>query len=433
MQPFLAQSPPTFSTVMPSSPIAAIAHDNRPTTSHAMSPLSSDVDHPRHGSTSGGALDVRSPASLVAVLPSSLPDYHRAYMSGHPKRMTSITETDSAEGSPKQRSSEEQAVTARRLKPHNRSQVTLEKAASKPEGLTPIPDKTKKRPVKWQFGIRSRNAPTEAMLAIYRALLKMGADWEVPKPRRIGRHGSEGSVENDGSEHSDGEEQKSQRGSPHPEDDESKTSTNGPAGRSLSTESIGRGHERYGPWNDWSYVIPNDPWVIHARFLKKGMLPPGVIDPSSTHSSRVDLHDPNQRRRSSTVNSASSQAEVAGANGPGMAGQGVDCATPDESVYIYMTIQLYNLDKDFYQVDFKCAGYERLVKQVVKEMQKSQDLEDLPQNIEGVKKDSKVDDQEPVQERWVGAGRANEEKDVSSPFPFLEVASTLIVKLADEQ
>jgi carbon catabolite-derepressing protein kinase len=74
------------------------------------------------------------------------------------------------------KSTEEQAETARRLKPHSRSQLKLDEASMKPAAMTPVPQK-KPRPTKWQFGIRSRNQPLEAMGCIYRALKKLGAEW----------------------------------------------------------------------------------------------------------------------------------------------------------------------------------------------------------------------------------------------------------------
>jgi carbon catabolite-derepressing protein kinase len=75
-------------------------------------------------------------------------------------------------------SSAEQAETARRLKPHSRSQQKLEEGNTKPAGMTPVPVK-KTKPTKWQFGIRSRNQPLEAIGCIYRALSKLGAEWVV--------------------------------------------------------------------------------------------------------------------------------------------------------------------------------------------------------------------------------------------------------------
>jgi carbon catabolite-derepressing protein kinase len=83
---------------------------------------------------------------------------------------------------PHVQSSAEQAETARRLKPHSRSQLKLEDA-KKPAGMTPVPAK-KQKPTKWQFGIRSRNQPLEAIGCIYRALQKLGAEWVVDEDYR---------------------------------------------------------------------------------------------------------------------------------------------------------------------------------------------------------------------------------------------------------
>ncbi len=44
--------------------------------------------------------------------------------------------------------------------------------------------------------------------------------------------------------------------------------------------------------------------------------------------------------------------------------------------------------------------------------------------------DSRVDEDG---EELMGAGRSADEKDVSSPFPFLDVASRLIIALAEAQ
>lgn len=96
---------------------------------------------------------------------------------------------------------------------------------------------------------------------------------------------------------------------------------------------------------------------------------------------------------------------------------GVDA---DDSAYVYMTIQLYSIEKEFYLVDFKCAGYERLVpRRIVHE--------------EGLDHTDSGSNGSAVDTELVGAGRAAEEKDVSSPFPFLDVASRLIIQLAEAE
>lgn len=60
-----------------------------------------------------------------------------------------------------------------------------------------------------------------------------------------------------------------------------------------------------------------------------------------------------------------------------------------EVIAMRLSIQIYEMESGVYLVDFKCAGYE------------------LPD------------------------GRLMEEKDVTSPFPFLDLAARLIIQLAD--
>lgn len=79
---------------------------------------------------------------------------------------------------PKAQTEAEKAETARRLNPHSKSQIRLDEASKRPAGMTPVPQK-KAKPTKWQFGIRSRNQPLEAIGCIYRALQKLGAEWVV--------------------------------------------------------------------------------------------------------------------------------------------------------------------------------------------------------------------------------------------------------------
>ncbi len=62
---------------------------------------------------------------------------------------------------------------------------------------------------------------------------------------------------------------------------------------------------------------------------------------------------------------------------------------PTESVVMHLDIQLYEMEPGVYLVDFKCAGYE------------------------------------------TAEGALLEEKDVMSPFPFLDLASKLIIMLAE--
>ena len=230
-------------------------------------------------------------------------------------------------------------------------------------------------------------------------------------------------------------------------------------------EPRGRTRRHYNHANDWGYRVPEDPWVINARFRKDGMFPPGVAHPSSTHSSRVDLnHDPSgTRRRSSTTTSTSSNHAVEGMTAAD--GSADDTNTPypqpDEAVWIYMSIQLYSIDRDFFVVDFKCAGYERLVSNLVREIKaasptnatlsSSQPSSSYRQHEDGWDDEQgvwrRLDENEPLPEdalkeggnrvlrertEEVGAGRTEGNKVCTSPFPFLDVASTLILQLSGE-
>ncbi|KAK3678876.1 Protein kinase [Recurvomyces mirabilis] len=447
---FIAASPPAFHPIMPTSP-------RSPGMRPPPSPLGSN-DHPRHGSNaSSSIIDSRTAASSIAVLPTSLPDFHVAYMKGHGNDLTSTPPGDETTTNPdpsRPRTKEEQEATARRLKPHSRSSANLHRGhhPEKPEPMTSLPDKhaKKQKPTKWQFGIRSRNTPAEAMLAIYKALRKMGAVWEVMRPKEGGAAGSgEGSPERpaDGQESPEYSDSDPDAGT-DPEyadhEEQERRRSRRDEGGTGSGEGK-RGRERYGRWNDYGYSLPEDPWVIHARFKKHGMFPPGVQHPSSTHSSRVNLTggEDEKRRRSSTVSSSGNVSLAGSSENIAATGPAPLSATnslgfnpdgwpaPDESVWVYVTIQLYSIEKDFFLVDFKCAGYERLVQRFAREVRGSSEGDaDIVKADEG-SYDEDVGTEDEDGEVLVGAGRTQEEKDISSPFPFLDVASRLIIQLAE--
>lgn len=154
-------------------------------------------------STSTGA-GARPPyVSKVGILPSSLTVYHKAFM----EREKAKGEGDELPDMPvpefagQPRSQADQEETLRRLKPHSRSLVRLDDA-SRPQGLTPVNPPKKNKPVRWQFGIRSRNAPWEALLCIYKALAKLGATWIVDEDYDL-VHGEDDQDDGyDGSRHS---------------------------------------------------------------------------------------------------------------------------------------------------------------------------------------------------------------------------------------
>jgi carbon catabolite-derepressing protein kinase len=308
------------------------------------------------------------------------------------------------------------------------------------------------------------------MLAIFKALKAMGADWEIPKIRKAG--GKSGSRSRSGSRTSQEKSQPQSRAhsrsssvSSHDSVDEKDTGSDSPQREPLTvrngdSEGQQRGREKksYNHTNDWGYKIPSDPWVINARFRKDGMFPPGVAHPSSTHSSRVDLvNDPSGLRKRSSTNTSTSSLNHPLSEGIALtdrtaASIGDDYPHPDEAVYIYVSIQLYSIDRDFFVVDFKCAGYERLVSNLVREVKAASaqphQYEDGWDDEQGVWR--RLDEGEALpddlarelrdggkgvlRERTeeVGAGRKEGEKVVTSPFPFLDVASTLILQLSGE-
>src|SRR5690606_26212978 len=62
-------------------------------------------------------------------------------------------------------------------------------SVDKPAPLTPLPPPVapqptsrKPKPTRWQFGIRSRNLPLEAIACIYKALKRLGAEWVDNSP-----------------------------------------------------------------------------------------------------------------------------------------------------------------------------------------------------------------------------------------------------------
>lgn len=438
---FVAQSPPAFGPEMSMSPRHMTPQQSRP----PPSPMG-NLDHPRQGSTGSSMAEARSPASTIGILPSSLPEYHQAFMKGQVNRSSTptVAEDHNKQSEPNQpRTKEEQEATAKRLKPHSKSSANIHRHAEKPEPMTSMPEKhgKKSRPTKWQFGIRSRNTPAEAMLAIYKALRKMGAEWEVPKPKEPGAGSSTGSPDRSRSgeespEYSDSDPEAGTdpEYATHEEQDRRRKRRADKEGRGGDER---RGRERFGRWNDYGYTMPEDPWCLYARFKKEGMYPPGVAHPSSTHSSRVDLSADPARRRSSTVSSAAASAagsaeNVAATGPPPSASASVrgsrEWPKADDKVWVYVTIQLYSIEKDFYLVDFKCAGYERLVHKFAKELNgEDTDLTRMsPHDSHANNSDDEDED-----DGMVGEGRTAEEKDISSPFPFLDVASRLIIQLAE--
>ncbi|KAK7427124.1 Protein kinase [Neonectria magnoliae] len=261
--------------------------------------------------------------SKVGILPSSLPAYHKDYIERE-KAGTFKNSPPKAFGTDEpsmDRTDAEKEETARRLKPHSRSQLRLDEANKRPQGMTPIHPPKKNKPVRWQFGIRSRNSPWEALLCIHKALHKLGATY-IPDEDYESRHAEE-------------------------RDDRSRDASfvepyDGGRGSSISIDPMKR------------YKLPADPWHINVRWdtatLKKKAMNASEV---ASHG-----HYPLQ-----------------------------DEARPFAA--LHLDIQIYEMEHGVYLVDFKCSGYEN------------------------------------------AQGRLLEEKDVTSPFPFLDMAAKLIMQLAE--
>lgn len=402
------------------------------------------------------------------------------------------------------------------------------------------------------------------MLAIYKALKAMGAEWEVPKARRPrGRDGKYGDGEDTNSLSSSDDDSSSDDEDKHTfSSDEEGADTHNPKRDSMGTASTSsssphspdsargrrhnqRRHVRYSSANDWGYTVPADPWIIDARFRKHGMYPRGVRHLHSANSSRADLlsgsadgmnslqgsdaslsrdRGPPQRqgsgsddnngghsRRSSMLSSTTgSGGDTSAANTPPQSGNAVDspsntgpasvpprptsqqhtqnssnptsnpssrpssrktsltqllgsasnstsgfgsnsmyghgAGAADDSAFVYMTIQLYSIEKGFYLVDFKSAGYEKLVKMRIgngavgrggdegHNREREAQAENAASGFAaGGIASGHGNERTAEEEQLVGDGRAFEEKDVSSPFPFLDVASRLIIQLAEAE
>jgi carbon catabolite-derepressing protein kinase len=126
--------------------------------------------------------------SHVRILPTSLPYVHDQLMEQRERERERVREDlgeqaqtalDEEDPGRTARSPEEQEATARALKPHSRSIVDLEKLKLEPPEARSAPHQPTKRSRRWQFGIRSRNQPYEAILYLYRAIKAQGGIWEM--------------------------------------------------------------------------------------------------------------------------------------------------------------------------------------------------------------------------------------------------------------
>ena len=387
--------------------------------------------------------------SKIGVLTTSLPMYHNQIMElrrkdQHERRVKQEGEYLKPEDMEKlsrlsldadsqEQSLEEQAETARRLKPWSRSTMmlhTITKNASKdPTGVIITPSKTKGNRTKWQFGIRSKSEPLDAIKCLYKALGSMGdCQWQVAEPQQNKpRDGDFYPVNVAGATHLTAAEaslSESPEKDKHPLRDGHRAPVNDPSDSSGDENAASESdHTEVQPPNEDdsdsendddvdinhypSDYIPKDPWCIHVRWEKKGMSPPGIINSNSAQSSRIDLNSSDGsasgRRGSLAFGSLSSAA------GSATSFAGTEQPTDFESTacFVYLDLQIYVLELETYLVDFKCAGYE-LIKGEQKVINKKG---------------------EEVTE-FIGSGQRVADKDVTSPQPFLDLANKLVIHLA---
>lgn len=156
------------------------------------------------------------------------------------------------------------------------------------------------------------------------------------------------------------------------------------------------------------YYIPKDPWFIRARLLKEGIKAPGVS--TSVYNSRSDLEELRRRFHISGISAPvedkerdarSSASDNGTTSAPSSAGQQGGLPNISHGVWVFVDIQLYQLEENNYMVDFKCDGY---------------------QNVIRAQGDTEW---HPISKRL-----KNKEKEVTSPYPFLDVASDLVAQLA---
>jgi carbon catabolite-derepressing protein kinase len=192
---------------------------------------------------SGSGITSRPYVSKVGILPSSIPAYHKDFMDRQqmtgddqlpPPAAAGLNEPTTT------RTDAEKQEMVRRLKPHSRSQLRLDEAAKRPQGMTPVNPPKKTKPVRWQFGIRSRNAPWEALLTIHKALRKLGATYVPDEDFDANAGRGDGAPSGDGSFADDYD------------------------GRSMSRNST----QSLDPTK--RYKLPADPWHIKVRWDSAG-------------------------------------------------------------------------------------------------------------------------------------------------------------------
>lgn len=397
--------------------------------------------------------------SKIGILTSSLPMYHDQFIQMRqkadrrkiaeqngqplePEEAAMLSQMSLGVGHGNEQSSEQQAETARRLKPHSRSTLQIHAILQQAEKNPPNADaanpaKSKHKTTRWQFGIRSKNEPVDAVKCLYKALKLMGdCQWHVEPPKS--QSASDLNREGEGpypvnvagathlasaDSHLSESPEKDMHQMPHPNhttpndrgdyssDDTSNSNQTATQGSTPDNDSDSENDEDVDIYNPPPGYFPKDPWCIHVRWEKKDMTPAGATTNSnSARSSRVDLssNDGSARRGSAALggmsSAATSSTSVATDMEPLKMGK---FDAESTACFVYLDLQIYVLEVDVYLVDFKCAGYES----IVGEREVSN------------KKDETITE-------YIGSGMRIADKDVTSPQPFLDLANKLVIYLA---
>ncbi|KAL9104837.1 MAG: hypothetical protein Q9163_000285 [Psora crenata] len=477
VNPFLATSPPAWTPYVPptpqpiSSPLAEIAHSHiddaaAPRATHGEN--ESPADKPTTSATNASTSTVKNKnastshyeepdapyISKIGILTSSLPVYHNAFMAARKKdaKRSRLQEQGeplepheaqmlsqlSLEVGPSEhggeQSSEQQAETARRLKPHSRSSIQLqnitkEHTLQEGGGASDTKSRSKQKTTRWQFGIRSRNEPVDAIKCLYKALASMGdCQWKITLPKKPTEPTGERThatgpfpVTVQGATHlpathgnlseSPEKERPRRRQSPRAHaNNQSRGGPSSPHSHMIEDNRLSHGgsegelDQDVDPNVIPEGYVPKDPWCINVRWEKKGMSPPGIGPSNSSQSSTIDLHsyDSQARRGSLATHSLSS---AAGSTSSVVLPEGF--VSPGTACFVYLDLQIYVLEQDVYLVDFKNSGYEPIV---------------------GERK--VVNKKGELVSEFVGNGQRKAEKEVTSPQPFLDLANKLVIHLA---
>lgn len=338
--PYLATSPPTadpleqmkgVAEVMGSAPMDKGKNREEAVDNTYDSQASPLADSTRSISTVT-SVSPRGYVSHVGILPTSLPALHREYLERQNAGIEEPLNAPVPDVPLQPRTPAEQQEAVRRLKPHSKNTMRHDESHSRPQQLTPVAPK-KPKPVRWQFGIRSRNAPFEALLCIYKSLAKLGATW----------------LQDEDYNKVHGEESESQNTSNLERDE---------AYGSIPLDQVDL--KTFDPVK--YYRLPADPWHITCRWKKEDIRKESVSSGFSTSEAMSE--------ENTYVYSVMDKRQ-------------------QNFVWMRMEIQIYEMEPTVYLVDFKCSGYERM------------------------------------------DGTMLEEKDVMSPFPFLDMAAKLIMQLAE--